>query len=216
VTDDRDARGDSDRDADADQAPMTFAAGGLLWRRAGDADRDADGGRTGAGERGDRVAVTGAGERGDRVAVTGAGEMADRVAVTGADERGDAGGTDAADAADPTRRLAVVHRPRYDDWSLPKGKLEPGELLAETAVREVREETGFAVRRGPFAGRYQYRVESGPKSVFVWHMTAVAAAGSPDAEVDELAWLPPAAALDRLTYPLERDLVERSITDDSS
>jgi 8-oxo-dGTP diphosphatase len=113
---------------------------------------------------------------------------------------------------DDERRLAVVHRPRYDDWSLPKGKVEPGELLPETAVREVREETGFAVAREGFAGRYQYDVSEGPKTVFVWHMRPVGDCGDPDDEVDELAWLTPEAALDRLTYDLERDLLERVTT----
>jgi 8-oxo-dGTP diphosphatase len=107
------------------------------------------------------------------------------------------------------RRIAVVHRPRYDDWSLPKGKLEPGELLPETAVREVEEETGFAVERGGFAGRYQYEVSAGPKTVFVWHMCARDERGRPDDEVDELAWLRVAEALDGLTYALERDLLRR-------
>ncbi|WP_372910457.1 NUDIX hydrolase [Salinigranum sp.] len=118
--------------------------------------------------------------------------------------------TDAAGRDEP--RLAVVHRPRYDDWSLPKGKLEPGELLPETAVREVEEETGFAVRREGFAGRYQYEVAAGPKSVFVWRMHAVADRGRPDDEVDELAWLRVDEALDRLTYALERDLLRRATT----
>ena len=112
------------------------------------------------------------------------------------------------------RRIAVVHRPRYDDWSLPKGKLEADELLPETAVREVREETGFSAVRREFAGRYQYNVASGPKSVFVWEMTAVDREEKPDDEVDELAWLPPREALDRLTYALERDLVRRVTSSD--
>ncbi|WP_318567725.1 NUDIX hydrolase [Salinigranum marinum] len=122
-------------------------------------------------------------------------------------------GGDAIDAGDDGDgdecRLAVVHRPRYDDWSLPKGKVEPGELLPETAVREVREETGISVDRGAFAGRYQYDVAAGPKSVFVWHMRAVDDVSAPDDEVDALAWLPVDAALDRLTYDLERELVGR-------
>jgi 8-oxo-dGTP diphosphatase len=111
-------------------------------------------------------------------------------------------------------RLAVVHRPRYDDWSLPKGKLEPGELLPETAVREVEEETGFAVRREGFAGRYQYEVGDGPKTVCVWRMHAVTERGRPDDEVDELAWLRVDEALDRLTYALERDLLRRATARD--
>jgi 8-oxo-dGTP diphosphatase len=117
---------------------------------------------------------------------------------------------DEHDAAHEAELLAVVHRPRYDDWSLPKGKLEPGELLPETAVREVREETGFAVAREGYAGRYQYDVSEGPKTVFVWHMQVVDDLGRPDDEVDDLAWLTPREALDRLTYDLERDLVRRA------
>jgi 8-oxo-dGTP diphosphatase len=115
---------------------------------------------------------------------------------------------------DDSDTLAVVHRSRYDDWSLPKGKLEPGELLPETAVREVEEETGFAVRREGFAGRYQYEVDAGPKTVFVWHMRALAEREAPDDEVDELAWLRVEEALDRLTYDLERDLLRRATTRD--
>ncbi len=115
---------------------------------------------------------------------------------------------------DGSDTLAVVYRPRYDDWSLPKGKLEPGELLPETAVREVEEETGFAVRREGFAGRYQYEVGTGSKTVFVWHMRALAERGTPDDEVDELAWLRVGEALDRLTYDLERDLLRRATTRD--
>nr|WP_240137570.1 NUDIX hydrolase [Salinigranum salinum] len=116
---------------------------------------------------------------------------------------------DEHDADHEEALLAVVHRPRYDDWSLPKGKLEPGELLPETAVREVREETGFAVARERYAGRYQYDVSEGPKTVFVWHMRVVDDLGRPDDEVDDLTWLTVEEALDRLTYDLERDLVRR-------
>jgi 8-oxo-dGTP diphosphatase len=133
--------------------------------------------------------------------------------ANGDDETKTADGGDSDDGAsgrtDGSRRLAVVHRPRYDDWSLPKGKLEAGESLAETAVREVREETGWSVRRNGFAGRYQYDVAAGPKSVFVWHMRADEPVDAPDNEVDELAWLSTEEALDRLTYDLERDLLRR-------
>ncbi|ELZ70306.1 NTP pyrophosphohydrolase [Haloferax volcanii DSM 14919] len=114
-------------------------------------------------------------------------------------------------------RLCLVHRPRYDDWSLPKGKLEPGETLVETAVREVREETRCEVDRGRFAGRYEYRVpddaetQSGPKGVFVWHMRVVDEHQfEPDAEVDARQWVTPVEALQRLTYETERALVRRA------
>ncbi|MGB9956997.1 NUDIX hydrolase [Haloferax prahovense] len=114
-------------------------------------------------------------------------------------------------------RLCLVHRPRYDDWSLPKGKLEPGETLVETAVREVREETRCEVDCGRFAGRYEYRIpvdagtRSGPKGVFVWHMRVVDEHPfEPDGEVDARQWLTPAEALERLTYETERALVRRA------
>jgi 8-oxo-dGTP diphosphatase len=107
--------------------------------------------------------------------------------------------------------VCLVHRPRYDDWVIPKGKLEPGETLVEAAVREVREETRCTVDCGCYAGRYQYDVD-GPKGVFVWRMCLVEErpldADDTD-EVDERVWLSPSAALDRLTYANERTLVER-------
>ncbi|SFL40037.1 8-oxo-dGTP diphosphatase [Halogranum rubrum] len=108
--------------------------------------------------------------------------------------------------------VCLVHRPRYDDWAIPKGKLEPGETLVEAAVREVREETRCAVECGRYAGRYQYDAD-GPKGVFVWRMHLVDE-HPPDApeagdEVDERAWVAPSDALDRLTYANERALVER-------
>ena len=140
-----------------------------------------------------------------------AGGLLWRDADGGSDEtrRDDSDANPSDEKTTDGRRLAVVHRPRYDDWSLPKGKLEAGESLAETAVREVREETGWSVRRDGFAGRYQYDVAAGPKSVFVWHMRAVESVDAPDDEVNELAWLSVEDALDRLTYDLERDLLRR-------
>lgn len=119
-------------------------------------------------------------------------------------------------------RVCLVHRPRYDDWTLPKGKLEPGETLVEAAVREVGEETRCSVTCEDFAGRYDYRVASdadaatGPKAVFVWHMRLVAERQfDPDAEVDARQWLSPENALDRLTYQNERALLRRTLAPDS-
>ncbi|RDI71814.1 NUDIX hydrolase [Halopelagius longus] len=112
-------------------------------------------------------------------------------------------------------RLCLVHRPRYDDWVLPKGKLEPGESLVETAVREVREETRCAVECGPFAGRYQYDAgRQGPKGVFVWRMSLVEAYRFvPDEEIDDRTWLSPSSATDCLTYENERSLVGRTLSE---
>lgn len=108
-------------------------------------------------------------------------------------------------------RLCLVHRPRYDDWTLPKGTLEPGESLVEAAIREVTEETCCRVRCGPFAGFYAYDAD-GPKEVFVWHMSLVGAKRfDPNDEVDDRVWLSPSSAVDCLSYENERSLVRRTL-----
>ncbi|MFE4977140.1 NUDIX hydrolase [Kitasatospora sp. NPDC056651] len=105
-------------------------------------------------------------------------------------------------------RIAVIHRPKYDDWSLPKGKLEPGEGVVEAALREVREETGFRCLLGPELPAQHYRVQGRPKEVRYW--AAVPSGGSfrPNREVDRLEWLPAGKARARLTYDHDRLLVD--------
>jgi 8-oxo-dGTP diphosphatase len=105
--------------------------------------------------------------------------------------------------------VLVVHRPRYDDWSLPKGKLEDGESWEDAALREVEEETGVAARLLGELDDDHYRDRKGrPKHVRWWHMEAVAEhLRDPDDEVDEVRWLPLADALGLLTYAHERRLV---------
>ncbi len=99
--------------------------------------------------------------------------------------------------------VAVVHRPRYDDWSFPKGKLDPGEQWVTGAVREVREETGFDAVPGRSLGVSRYRVldrgRDVPKTVQWWAMRATDGAFVPGREVDRLAWLDVAAARSRVT-----------------
>jgi 8-oxo-dGTP diphosphatase len=108
-------------------------------------------------------------------------------------------------------QVLLVHRPRYDDWSLPKGKLDDGESPLETAIREVREETGFEVEAGELAGACGYMVGDQPKTVLYWLMTPRAQFAIEDREeVSELAWLPIPEALQRLTYPLEREILEKA------
>ena len=103
--------------------------------------------------------------------------------------------------------VALVHRPKYDDWTLPKGKMDPGESVLLTAVREVEEETGQRVTLGRRLSASCYDVDGRPKRVDYW----VARAQDPPAEfvpnheVDQLAWLSVPEAADRLTY--ERDVV---------
>ncbi len=105
--------------------------------------------------------------------------------------------------------VAVVHRPRYDDWSLPKGKVDPGETEPVTAVREVLEETGYASALGRRLLAVSYPVEFGVKHVRYWAARALGGDFSPNNEVDELVWLPTADAMKRLQYPLDRKVLRR-------
>ncbi len=102
---------------------------------------------------------------------------------------------------------AVVHRPRYDDWSLPKGKPDAGEHLLQTAVREVREETGLDVVVGRRSLRTEYGTSAGPKQVDYWLMEAVGGAFEPGEETDELRWLELPDAVSLLTYEHDQELV---------
>jgi 8-oxo-dGTP diphosphatase len=110
-------------------------------------------------------------------------------------------------------RVAVVHRPKYDDWSLPKGKLEPGESWEAAARREVREETGIDPRLQDELPPAEYRDRRGrPKTVRYWRMAAVEDTGFiATAEIDELRWLAPAEAVELLSYPHDRELVEQAL-----
>jgi 8-oxo-dGTP diphosphatase len=112
--------------------------------------------------------------------------------------------------ADPAvREVALVHRPKYDDWSLPKGKRERGETDEQTARREVREETGLTCRLGAELPSVRYVDNRGrPKTVRYWAMTVDSQTERPpDDEVDEWCWLPEAEALARLSYPYDQEVV---------
>jgi 8-oxo-(d)GTP phosphatase len=104
--------------------------------------------------------------------------------------------------------VAVVHRPAYDDWSLPKGKLQEGEREDEAALREVREETGFMCRLERALSTNSYRDRRGrPKVVSYWAMRPVRGRFRPTKEVDELRWVPLPEALQLLTYDHDRALL---------
>ena len=106
-------------------------------------------------------------------------------------------------------RVALVHRPEYDDWTLPKGKLDPGEGFEEAALREVEEETGLRCELGAELPRTHYEDSKGrPKVVRYWQMTPVSGEFEPNEEVDELRWLTPAEAAELLTYERDREVVE--------
>ncbi len=105
--------------------------------------------------------------------------------------------------------VLLVHRPRYDDWSLPKGKLDAGESWEQGAVREVREETGIEARLGPWLIDVSYPHSGRRKVVRYWAMQPVSDGGfTPGHEVDELAWLPVPAARERLSYPHDRSVLD--------
>jgi 8-oxo-dGTP diphosphatase len=105
--------------------------------------------------------------------------------------------------------VALVHRPRYDDWTLPKGKLDPGESFEEAALREVEEETGLRARLARELPEVRYRDNKGrPKVVRYWLMELESDPGfPPNDEVDELRWLAPEEALVLLTYDRDREVV---------
>ncbi|MEU7024792.1 NUDIX hydrolase [Streptomyces sp. NPDC046203] len=107
--------------------------------------------------------------------------------------------------------IALVHRPKYDDWSLPKGKLKRGETLAACARREVLEETGQSCALGTRLPVVRYPVNGRPKEVTYWTARALGGAFTPNREVDTLLWLPPAAARLRLTQPRDRDLLTSAL-----
>ena len=97
--------------------------------------------------------------------------------------------------------VLLVHRPKYDDWTFPKGKAEPGEADEDCAVREVTEETGLRCELGAELPTTEYRDRFGrAKRVRYWAMRRVAGSFSPGQEVDDVVWMPPPEAACRLTY----------------
>ena len=101
--------------------------------------------------------------------------------------------------------VLLVHRPRYDDWTFPKGQLEPGETHEQAALREVVEETGFRCNLGRELPSTSYHDGKGrPKSVRYWAMRPLGGAFHPHREVDEVLWLPLDEASNRLTHEHDR------------
>lgn len=115
----------------------------------------------------------------------------------------------------PGKRVLLVHRPKYDDWSFPKGKLERGEHAAVAAVREVAEETGLHVRLGPPLSSQRYPVTGRHKTVSYWTGRVL---GSDDVsgylvneEIDDVEWLDADEAFERLTYAYDADTLHEAL-----
>jgi len=110
-------------------------------------------------------------------------------------------------------RIALVHRPRRGDWSLPKGRLDGREGWREAARREIAEETGCDVRLGRFAGAKLFVDRPVPKLVLYWHAQVVRQGPIEPGEVDEVAWLSRREALSRLDHDSDRRLLVRALGD---
>ncbi len=108
-------------------------------------------------------------------------------------------------------KLAVIHRPKYDDWTLPKGKPDPNETLAQTARREVREELGCEIHFLDFAGTTHYmRGDDTLKLVLFWHMIPKGEfTFEANAEVDQMQWLTLEEAMLKVDHPVERELLRQ-------
>jgi 8-oxo-dGTP diphosphatase len=114
------------------------------------------------------------------------------------------------------RQVAVVHRPGREDWSFPKGKLDPGETFEEAALREVWEETGYRCELGRFVGHVEYRDRKNrPKVVAYWLMEPRSGVFRPSEEVDEMRWVAVEEAVRLLTYDRDRELLVASAADDA-
>ena len=119
-----------------------------------------------------------------------------------------AGGLLVRDSEHGGPEVAIVHRPRYDDWSLPKGKLHPGEPWESAALREIEEETGYRAELGEELAPVRYTDRKGrEKLVRWWRMRPLDGSFEPSVEVDELRWLRPSEALGLLDHDHDRELV---------
>ena len=105
--------------------------------------------------------------------------------------------------------IAIIHRPRYNDWSLPKGKVESGESHISAGYREIQEETGYESTFGPEIGTVVYKLEGAPKEVRYWAAAATVKTGTPNPqEVDEVLWLEPKKAKEKLSNKDDRAIVD--------
>ena len=145
--------------------------------------------------------------QGGRAATLEAGHRVDTVRA--------AGGIVVRHPRSRPKEVAVVHRPGREDWSFPKGKLDPGETFEDAALREVWEETGYRCELGRFVGHVEYRDRKDrPKVVAYWLMEPRSGTFRPSEEVDELRWVDVEDANRLLTYERDRELLVVLAADD--
>jgi phosphohistidine phosphatase SixA/8-oxo-dGTP pyrophosphatase MutT (NUDIX family) len=115
--------------------------------------------------------------------------------------------------SDDSISIALIHRPRYSDWSLPKGKAEVGEALISSAYREVLEETNLKIKIGPFIDQTQYFVPQGLKQVNFWSARAIGEDHPfhPNNEVDQMEWFSTAAAIEKVDRESDREILQKFI-----
>jgi 8-oxo-dGTP pyrophosphatase MutT (NUDIX family) len=129
------------------------------------------------------------------------------VDVTGQTVRA-AGGLVCRNGNDGAVEIVLVHRPAYDDWAFPKGKLQRGESEPDAALREVEEETGLRCSLGREVGTTAYNDSRGrPKTVRYWEMAPLAGDLAPTSEIDKARWIALADAPGELTYARDRELL---------
>lgn len=120
------------------------------------------------------------------------------------------------DNSDLSLEVALIHRPRYDDWSLPKGKLEMGETALQCAYREVQEETGIRATFTRQLGTVEYEESGQEKRVKYWaaHCALTNSEFVPNEEVDQMKWLPPSQALEQVTHDSDKSIIEKFMSEE--